>query len=146
MPDRFYIALMVNHQLLAVLIFMTTSLKAATLDIKFTNLRNEDGVIHYLLFKGSDGFPDDDKKSVRKGTIDATETHLTLKDLEEGDYAFTVIHDENNNGKLDTFMGIPKEGFGFSNTPTILFGPPSYKKSSFSIRLETQITLKMKYM
>jgi uncharacterized protein (DUF2141 family) len=30
-----------------------------------------------------------------------------------GDYAISVFHDENSNGKLDrNFMGMPKEGVG----------------------------------
>ena len=31
------------------------------------------------------------------------------------------MHDENDNGKLDTnFMGIPVEGYGFSNNPQVM--------------------------
>lgn len=35
-----------------------------------------------------------------------------------GMYGISVIHDENDNGRFDTnFLGIPKEGWGFSNNP-----------------------------
>jgi len=47
--------------------------------------------------------------------------------------------------KLDTnFLGIPKEPYGFSNNPSTLFGPPSFKKASFVLHLETKIvTIKL---
>jgi uncharacterized protein (DUF2141 family) len=41
--------------------------------------------------------------------------------LPAGSYAVLVMHDENDNGKLDTnFMGIPVEGYGFSNNPQVM--------------------------
>ena len=67
-------------------------------------------------------------------------------DLAPGKYAISIIHDENNNDKLDTnFIGIPKEGFGFSNNPRIMFGPPSFEKASFEINQAHVILIEMKY-
>ena len=41
--------------------------------------------------------------------------------LPAGSYAVQVMHDENDNGNLDTnFMGIPLEGYGFSNNPQVM--------------------------
>jgi uncharacterized protein (DUF2141 family) len=41
--------------------------------------------------------------------------------LPAGSYAVQVMHDENDNGKLDSnFMGIPIEGYGFSNNPQVM--------------------------
>jgi len=45
-----------------------------------------------------------------------TEARCDFEDIPPGTYALVVIHDENMNGKLDTnWVGIPKEGYGFSN-------------------------------
>ena len=47
---------------------------------------------------------------------------VTVKfaDLPEGSYAVGVIHDVNDNHKLDTgLMGIPTEGWGNSNNPKV---------------------------
>jgi uncharacterized protein (DUF2141 family) len=50
-----------------------------------------------------------------------------------GEYAISIIHDKNRNGRLDTnFIGIPKEPFGFSNNPKIKFGPPSFSDAKFA--------------
>jgi uncharacterized protein (DUF2141 family) len=48
-------------------------------------------------------------------------------------YALAVIHDEDSNGKLNTnWLGIPTEGYGFSNDARALLGPPTFSAASFS--------------
>jgi len=43
-----------------------------------------------------------------------------------------VVHDENMNGKLDTsWIGRPKEGYGFSNDVKSLLSAPSFSDASF---------------
>jgi len=56
-----------------------------------------------------------------------------LGSLTPGKYAIAIIHDENGNGRLDTFAGIPREGVGFSRNPVLRFGAPSFKAASFSV-------------
>ena len=44
-----------------------------------------------------------------------------------GTYALAIYHDENANQKFDrNFLGLPAEAYGFSNTPSTLFGLPSF--------------------
>lgn len=63
-----------------------------------------------------------------------------------GEYAFTVLHDADNNERLSrNFFGIPKEGFGFSNNPRILFGPPKFESVSTFIGNASDILIKMRY-
>ena len=64
-----------------------------------------------------------------------------------GDYALSVIHDENGNGRLDTRLGIPREGFAFSNNPRIWFGPPSFTAARFTLSANgTALNVRMNYM
>ncbi len=119
-----------------------------TLKVKITDLKSSDGHILYLLFKGESGFPDDESKSERQGKIPASEAGkgIIFDNLSPGDYALSVIHDENDNDKLDTnFMGIPKEGFGFSNNPRIMFGPPSFEKCLFKVPESSTLTIELKH-
>ena len=58
---------------------------------------------------------------------------IRIEDLSPGSYSLLVIHDENRNGKLDTMMGIPREGFGFSRNPEMRMGPPRYGDVHFAI-------------
>ena len=84
-------------------------------------------------------------KDCFKGTsikVANTETKAVFEDVPEGDYAVTIFHDKNSDGKLNTnFVGIPKEPFGFSNNPMILFGPPSFEKCLFNTTYSWQIQL-----
>ncbi len=50
-----------------------------------------------------------------------------------GDYALFVFHDANANGEVDTgLLGIPKEGFGFSNNVRPKLSAPSFKSTHFT--------------
>ena len=47
-------------------------------------------------------------------------------------HALAVIHDANMNGKLDTnWLGVQKEGYGFSNDVKAVRGAPSFSDASF---------------
>jgi len=58
---------------------------------------------------------------------------VEIKDLPTGTYSVSVFHDKNRNDKLDTgWLGIPKEGYGFSNNIYGRFSIPSFKETNFS--------------
>lgn len=63
-----------------------------------------------------------------------------------GRYALLVVHDENGNGKLDTLLGVPREGFGFSRNPGIRVGPPPYGAVQFEIAGHSRQAVKLKYL
>ncbi len=43
------------------------------------------------------------------------------------------------------FLGIPKEGYAFSNNASGTFGPPDFKDAAFKLEDEITITIKMGY-
>lgn len=63
-----------------------------------------------------------------------------------GIYTVNIFHDENSNRDIDkNFIGIPTEGYGFSNNPNLL-GPPSFEKTKFShLQSINRLTIKMRY-
>lgn len=64
--------------------------------------------------------------------VRASQARCDFEDIPPGTYALAVIHDENMNGVLDTnALGIPREGYGFSNDARAWFGPPSFADASF---------------
>ncbi len=74
------------------------------------------------------------------------ELSITFDNLPAGQYAITVLHDENDNGKLDSnFLGIPKEGVGFSNNASATFGPPSWEKAKFKLEDSKPRAIALKY-
>ena len=69
--------------------------------------------------------------------------------LEPGKYGISLMDDENFNGKMDyNFIGIPKEGFGFSNYYHTGLTKPKLKFFLFEVieNKNTKVEVKMKYM
>jgi len=106
----------------------------ASLEVDVTGLRDERGTIHACLTRAPSHFPNckSDPAALTQ-TIPAGTRTLTFRAVQPGDYAIAIFHDANSNRKLDTFMGIPKEGFGFSRNPTIRFGAPRFDIVSIKI-------------
>jgi uncharacterized protein (DUF2141 family) len=65
-------------------------------------------------------------------------THLSVAGVVlAGTYANSVFHDENDDGVLNTnFIGMPHEGYGFSNNHTYATHPASFEESHFTIDAE----------
>ena len=113
-----------------------------------TGLRNGRGVIQACLMHDRGKFPDcgRDPRAVRQ-TIKAGSAHLVFANVPPGDYALTLFHDENANNRLDTFLGIPKEGFGFSRNPVVRFGAPRYDKVNIELAPGlTRIRVRLQYL
>lgn len=121
------------------------------LTVKVTRLHNNTGSVLVSLFREGTGFPDDASRALAKQKATITDKGATVlfRDIPPGNYAVAILHDENNNQKMDkNFLGIPKEGYGFSNNASAAFGPPSFRKASFvhgSLR-PTEIIIKAKYL
>ncbi|CAO3441626.1 hypothetical protein [Azospirillum argentinense] len=64
-----------------------------------------------------------------------------------GTYAVQSFHDENQNLELDrNFLGLPKEGVGFSNDAPMRFGPPRYADAALTVAEPvTRTTLTLRY-
>ena len=64
-----------------------------------------------------------------------------FENVPDGDYAIKMYQDENDNNKMDfNMMGIPKEGYGFSNNVG-MFGAPKYEEAKFLVKENTAIDI-----
>ena len=122
--------------LLSVLLIATTALSAQVkLTIVIDHLESSNGQIALQL------------NDVQENQVGAVQEDVKNKGctiifphLEAGHYAFMYFHDANKNSKLDkNFLGIPKEGFGFSNNAKGSFGPPSHEKLIFTLSSDTTV-------
>jgi len=77
------------------------------------------------------------------------EINVRFEGLAPGTYAVSVIHDENENGKLDMrYFPIPRprEGAGVSNDARKSIGPPAWEDSRFTLSsVGTAIHIKIRY-
>lgn len=105
----------------------------ASVEVGLTGLRNARGTLHLCMTKSPGHFPNcgDDPAAVKRSVPAAGAGQIGFSGIVPGSYALSVIHDENRNGRLDTFVGIPREGFGFSRNPVIRFGPPRFTQVRF---------------
>ena len=102
--------------------------------ITVTKLRSNNGNVLVSLFKDGVGYPDDATKAFRKTKLSITDKKASIlfSNLPSGVYTVSILHDENDDQKMNkNGLGIPKEGFGFSNNVMGAFGPPSLSKTSF---------------
>ena len=59
---------------------------------------------------------------------------FVFENLPPGEYAFVAYQDIDRNKSMKTNMiGYPKEPWGISNNPRILFGPPSFNESKVAV-------------
>jgi uncharacterized protein (DUF2141 family) len=66
-----------------------------------------------------------------------------FRGLKKGEYAVSVIHDENRNGKADeSILGFFEEGYGFSNNYRYF---PSFKKSQINVNTNSIVNIRMVY-
>ncbi len=118
----------------AALLLLPGAVATSDLAVDVANLRSAKGMVRVCLTADPDNFPAciDDAQAITR-SIPASTTSVRFDGLARGDYAVAVIHDENGNRKLDTFAGIPREGFGFSRNPPVTFGPPRFAAARFTV-------------
>ena len=116
------------------------------LEISLSGMRSARGDVRLCIWHGPERFGGN-KCGGEQVVVPATTPVVSVDvPLAPGDYAVSLIHDENGNGKLDTnFLGIPKEGVGFSKNPKISFGPPTYAATRFDVAADTVEPIRMKY-
>lgn len=126
-----------------------TTSASGCIRLRIENLRNQEGMIGIALFTTDKGFPSKPEKAYASTGLELKEgsTCLMLENIPYGNYALSILHDENSNQKMDkTFIGIPKEGFGTSNNPKISYGPPDFEESEFILdREEIALVIDMNY-
>ena len=103
--------------------------------VKILNIKNSTGTVACALFESPEGFPTEYLRmatNVMVIKIRKDQARCDFEDIPPGTYAIAVVHDENMNGKLDAnWLGIPTEGYGFSNDAKGLVGAPSFSAASF---------------
>lgn len=113
------------------------------------SIRNAHGTVKAVLYgphpqdflvKGKKA--DKEREPAQEGSMT-----LCVSAPEKGQYAVVVYHDENDNGKFDrNWIGLPTEGFGVSNNPTLFLAPPSFEESAFEVNGEiVHVDVEVKY-
>lgn len=116
--------------------------------VKLSGLRNDQGAVVVSLFASTHGFPDSVPDSLATVTVPirAGLAEARFTSVPYGEYALSVLHDEDGDGRMATgLFGAPREGFGFSGRSDYRFGHPDFAAASFllvSPRREIEIVLR----
>ncbi len=119
---------------LTIAVFASTASQAQDLQVEIAGISSNEGKIYIQLFKGEDNFKNG--VAAAASIVDAKEGQVSVNfnSLSAGEYAVRYFHDEDNDGQFGTnFLGIPTEGYGFSNNAKANFGPPNYSDIKFSV-------------
>lgn len=129
------------------LILATSSAEAGNdtaVEIPISTVRSGDGSVFVALYDRPGWlqpgrFVSATRVKAHKGTV-----HATFRGVRPGHYGVAVFHDENANGKVDTnFLGIPKEGFGFSRISPMR--RPSFDETSFEVKERAWAPVRLRY-
>ncbi|MCP3899894.1 MAG: DUF2141 domain-containing protein [Desulfobacteraceae bacterium] len=117
-----------------------------TLIINVNGFENNDGGAKIAIVNSEVNYDESNNHRQKAVPVKNKKAQYIVEDLEFGEYAIKVFHDENSNGELDKAMfGIPKEAYGFSNNARGKFGAPAYSKVVFKFDTSDQkIFIKVK--
>lgn len=106
---------------------------AADLTITVKGVRSADGAVFLAVYDSESSFMKvPQAKTTRRMDAGKGDLKVVIHGLPAGKYAIAGYHDENGNGKLDTnALGMPEEGYGFSNDARGVFGPPKFSEAVF---------------
>lgn len=124
--------------------------QTTTLTVVVNGIKHQKGQICLGIYSNEKGFPLSTKNVVKSACKAITGSSLKeqFTGLKPGNYAVAVVDDQNGDRQLNKdFFGIPKEGFGISNNPTVSIttGTPKFSKASFSMKKNTTVNIDMKY-
>ncbi len=129
------------------LFFSATPVQKGKFIIKVEGLRNSDGVVTVALYE-EDGHLSEDKVWAEfHSSISGQKSTIVTDEIPFGEYSMVVIHDENNNGKMDfNLVKMPKEGLGFSKNPKIGLSKPSFEDTKVNLNSNKRnLTIRVKY-
>lgn len=133
--------------LLAALSFQTM---AQSVQIRIINLKDSAGIINLAIYRDAGSFDDDkpfmarkfDKRLVKNGELSVSIS------LEEGVYGIALLDDKNDDGRMEyNILGIPKEGFGFSDFYHRGLKRPDFSDFDFELKNGIRhILIRVRYM
>src|ERR1700736_4840405 len=128
-------------------VLSAASAQAAELRLTINGVRSDAGELLVGLYDNSDGFASAIANATKNGLMADSGRLIGMSiraitgsqstvftQLPPGRYAAIVIHDENDNGRLDTNVwGVPTEGYGFSNDAQGFLSAPSFAAAAVTI-------------
>jgi uncharacterized protein (DUF2141 family) len=133
---------------LALLIAMTVArpAQAASVTVTVSGIRDNRGVVRVAICPRAD-FLKPRCPYFALSPSEAGSVTVTINGVPPGVYAAQAYQDANDNSILDrNWLGLPKEGMGFSRDAPMRFGPPSFADADFTLgAADAAIAFRLRY-
>lgn len=136
--------------LLSTLFLFTNHNPTKTIDVTITGIRSSEGMIRIGVFKDDESFQNEtaekhfefEKTNLQNGTMTVQIT------LETGIVGLSLLDDENRDSKMNyNFIGLPKEGFGFSDFYLSGMSKPRFEDFDFNLdENKNEVGIKIRYI
>lgn len=122
--------------------------ETVTITLTVEGIRNSRGTIGIALHNEAKTFPDGEAFITKEISLSSSGSiEVVFEHVPAGNYAFAIMHDENNSGEIDfNEYGMPLEGFCFSNEAMGENGPPDFDQASFSADSDTKLSATLIYL
>lgn len=107
--------------------------EGSTIEVEILQIDNEKGQIRIGLYDSEESWLKKPKKGLLGKIVDGKSSAVFVN-IPNGTYAISVYHDEDNDGELDSILGIPTEDTGSSNNAPARFGPPKWEVANFEVK------------
>ncbi len=121
------------------------------LEVRIDGLRSTKGQVLVSLYNRPEGFLNDDSAIFKSRAIDRINGNSVLvqfENLDYGNYAIAVLHDENLSGNMERkFLVLPEEGYALSNNINPGLTVPSWQECKLTLESEKKtIELQLIYL
>ena len=130
------------------LLSISGELAQGKINVTVEGLRNTKGKV-YVMLQNSEQMYQTKGKYYKAVVIEINNGghSCTFDDVPAGTYVVTTLHDEDLDKEMKTnFVGMPKEGFGFSNNAKGKMGKPSFEAASFKVEDGKTTQQKIKFI
>lgn len=142
MKKKIYISLL--------FVLISVSLCAQVLTVEITGIRNNKGSIRLAFFTDNTSFRNDNpefEKVLSKKNMENNSITVSFDKIPPGTYGIAMLDDEDEDGKMRyNFLGVPREGFGFSNLYHTGYRRPSFDDFKFKFFENKSVQIRVRYM
>ena len=134
--------------LFVVLPLVSAAAPACSVTVAAKGVKGNAGVVGFVLYSSESGWPHQVEKSFKHDAVNARSgiVELKLSGIVPGNYGIVVLHDENENKKLDKkASGRPKEGWGMSRDPKASLKTPKFEAAAIDLKCGDRVEVQMRY-
>lgn len=133
--------------LCSLLALFSTVKEPCDLFVTIPNIEGKQGDIVFGVYNVRENFPKVGKEyRVVRFPANTAGSTFKIKDLKPGDYAVGIFHDVNADGVCNlNFLGIPREGYGFSNNIKPVLKAPTFEECKIKLTDDMKLTVQLIY-